>query len=266
MKNDQKSQRAKICHLTSAHSAFDDRLFCKEVKSLADEGYSVSLIAPHDKRETVDGVKIVPLPKHRNRFQRMIGGQLGLLSLALKEKADLYHFHDPDIIPIGLVLKLLGNKVIYDVHELVFYSIADKQWIKSAVLRKCVQFVYFLMEKLATKSFDRLILAEDGYEEYFCQKHRRFTRYTIVRNFPVIEMINEAKPFVQKHDKAIVFYAGGLSRVRGIKELVASMSHLEGKAELHLLGNWESEAFQEECMETQGYDYTKYIGYLPNTG
>ena len=73
------------------------------------------LIAQHDKEETVDGVKILPLPKPRNRLERMTKVVWKLFRLALKEKADIYSFHDPELIPIALLLKLLGKKVIYEV-------------------------------------------------------------------------------------------------------------------------------------------------------
>lgn len=60
----------KVCILTSVHSAFDTRIFHKEAKTLVKAGYDVTLIAQHDKDEVIDGVKIIALPKPRNRLVR----------------------------------------------------------------------------------------------------------------------------------------------------------------------------------------------------
>ena len=114
MKKD--SQKYKICMLSSAHSASDDRIFYKEAKSLSKAGYDVVIIAQHDKEEIIDNIKIIPLPIPKNRLHRMIKIVWKLFKLALKEKADVYHFHDPELIPIGILLKLKRMKVIYDVH------------------------------------------------------------------------------------------------------------------------------------------------------
>lgn len=61
----------KICILTSVHPAFDVRIFYKEARTLARAGYDVTLIAQHDKNEIVDGVKVIALPKAKNRFFRV---------------------------------------------------------------------------------------------------------------------------------------------------------------------------------------------------
>ena len=101
----------KICILTSVHPPFDHRIFYKEAKTLIKAGYNVVLIAQHIKEETVDGVRVVPLPTPKNRFERMTKVVWKLVRLALKEKANVYHFHDPELIPVGLYLKILGKKV-----------------------------------------------------------------------------------------------------------------------------------------------------------
>lgn len=53
----------KICILTSVHPALDVRIFYKEAKTLAREGYDITLIAQPDKNEVIDGIKIIALPK-----------------------------------------------------------------------------------------------------------------------------------------------------------------------------------------------------------
>ena len=117
-----------VCLLTSVHSAFDDRIFHKEAKTLAKRGYKVVLIAQHDKEETVAGVRIIPLPKPKNRFERMTKVTWRLFIFALKEKASVYHFHDPELILIGLTLKLLGKKVtgklVWQVFSLSFFQVS----------------------------------------------------------------------------------------------------------------------------------------------
>ena len=93
--------RIKVCILTSVHPSLDRRVFHKEAKTLVKAGYNVVLIAQHNGKEIVDGVKIVPLPTPKNRFERRTKVVWRLFRLALKEKAPIYHFHDPELIRGG---------------------------------------------------------------------------------------------------------------------------------------------------------------------
>lgn len=256
----------KICILTSVHPPFDGRIFYKEAKTLVKAGYKVVLIVQHNKKETVDGVRIIPLPKPRNRFERVTSVVWKLFISALRERADIYHFHDPELIPVGLILKLFDKKVIYDMHELVYFQIEDKYWLKFRIIKKLMQEVYSLFEKLSIKYFDQLILAEDGYESYFTQRYKNFKRYTIIRNFPIVSLIESAETINNSiKQNPIIIYAGGLSRIRGIKEIIKSMEYMEymkHRTELWLLGKWESEGFEKECKALKGWKHTKYLGFV----
>ena len=55
--------KKKICILISIHPPFDTRIFHKEAKTLAGADYNVTLIAQHNKKEIVDGIKIISLPR-----------------------------------------------------------------------------------------------------------------------------------------------------------------------------------------------------------
>jgi len=253
----------KICILTSVHPVFDTRIFHKQARTLVNAGYDVTLIAQHNKKEIVDGVKIIPLPKPRNRFERTTKVVWKLFRLALKEKADVYHFHDPELIPVGSTLKLFGKKVIYDIHELVYFQIEDKYWLKFRIVKRLIQWAYSLFEKISIKFFDQLILAEDGYESHFTQRYNNFKRYTIIRNFPILELIDKTKPININKQRPIIIYAGGLSKIRGIKEIIQAMEFIGDKAELWLLGKWENEEFKKKCKNLNGWKYTKYLGLKP---
>ncbi|TEU17385.1 MAG: hypothetical protein E3J21_08470 [Anaerolineales bacterium] len=108
----------KVCVMTSVHPPFDPRIFHKEAQTLVQAGYEVVLIAPHDKEsENVDGVHIIGLPRYKRRFYRPLNWWR-ILRVALRQKADVYHFHDPELLPIGLWLQWwTGKPVVYDVHE-----------------------------------------------------------------------------------------------------------------------------------------------------
>ena len=260
MKNNRK---CKVCMLTSVHKPFDDRIFYKQAVTLRNNDYNVCLIAPHDKNETVDKVRIIGIRPPEGRFERFTRMQLLLLREAIKENADVYHFHDPELILIGLILKIYRKKVIYDVHELVFKQIGEKNWIQFIAIRKCAQFVYRFFERLAIIYFDCIILAEDGYLNYFYKGNISSRSYSIVRNSPILSLIDEAKPHPIDKKVPIVIYAGSLSRERGIREIIESMHYVNGRAELYLLGEWESREFMSECVQLRGWERTKYLGYRP---
>lgn len=253
----------KVCILTTVHPAFDVRIFYKEAKTLVQAGYNVALIAQHNKDEIVDGVNIIALPKAKNRFMRIFGLSWRVFYLALRQLADVYHFHDPELIIMGIILKLFGKKVIYDMHELVYFQIKDKYWLKFRIIKKLMQWIYLLFEMLSIKYFDQLILAEDGYKSYFTQRYKNFKRYTIIRNFPTVSLIKSAELINNgaKQNPTII-YAGVLTRTRGIKEIIKSMEYIKRRAELWLLGKWESEGFKKECENLEGWNNTRYLGFI----
>ena len=96
---------AKVCILTTVHQLFDTRIFHKEAKTLVQAGYNVTLIAQHRKNEIVDEVRIIALPKPKNRFFRIFFLTWKAYKIALKQKADIYHFHDPELLPWMVKLK-----------------------------------------------------------------------------------------------------------------------------------------------------------------
>ncbi|MCS7234356.1 MAG: hypothetical protein NZ900_09720, partial [Synergistetes bacterium] len=76
------------------------------------------LIAPHQRNETVQGVKIVALPKTKNRLKRMFIVGAKAFLLALQQRAEIYHFHDPEFLPWAFLLKCIRRRaIIYDIHE-----------------------------------------------------------------------------------------------------------------------------------------------------
>ncbi|MDQ1245531.1 MAG: hypothetical protein QG565_1872, partial [Campylobacterota bacterium] len=112
--------QTKITHLTSAHARYDTRIFIKMCSSLAkNEHYKVSLVVADGKgNETKNGVNIVDVgAKTGGRISRMTKTVQKVFQKAKELDSDIYHLHDPELIPIGLKLKKLGIKVIFDAHE-----------------------------------------------------------------------------------------------------------------------------------------------------
>jgi len=247
-----------ICILTTVHPPFDVRIFYKEGKTLVRAGYDVTLIAQHNRNKIVDGVKIIALSKPRTRFIRIFGLSWRVFRLALGQHADVYHFHDPELIPIGIVLRLLGKRVIYDVHEDVPKQILNKDWIGNIYIRKFVAFIINIIEQIGTFFFNRIVVATSDIARRFPK-----SKTVILRNFPILELIDNTVPINYKKNKSVIIYAGGLTKIRGIKEIIQAMEYIGDRAELWLLGKWENEKFKKECENLIGWKYTKYLGLVP---
>src|SRR6185503_14048106 len=97
-----------VCHVTSIHPANDIRIFHKECVSLAESGYEVHLVAqgslPPDATKVIHHVFIVKIKKFR-LFKMMIRSWRAY-ALAKSIPATVFHIHDPELLPYGLLLKL----------------------------------------------------------------------------------------------------------------------------------------------------------------
>lgn len=248
----------KVCILTTVHPPFDTRIFHKQAKTLVDAGYDVTLIAQHDKDEVVDGVKIVALPKPKNRLQRMFRLTLKAFRLALKQNAHVYHFHDPELIPVGLLLKASGKKVIYDVHEDVPQQILSKEWIPG-FLRKIISCFTVLIENFASRAFDAIIPATPAIGERF---ERLNWNTVIVQNFPLLDELYQEK-MSHKKEKAVV-YIGVISVQRGINEMVTAMGLLKKHRDAKLLlgGKFIQPSLEEQVKKLPGLERVEFLGWL----
>jgi glycosyltransferase involved in cell wall biosynthesis len=251
----------KVCVFSSVHPSFDTRIFHKEAKTLVQAGYDVTLIAQHNRNETVDGVKIIALPKPKNRFMRIFGLIWRPFYLVLYQHADIYHFHDPELIIVGIILRILGKKVIYDVHEDVPKQILNKDWLGNYQIRKFTAFIMNIIEQIGTFFFNRILVATFDIARRFPKN-----KTIILRNFPILKLIDSTTPANYKKNKPVIIYAGGLTKIRGIKEIIQAMEYVKGVAELWLLGKWESEKFKKECENLKGWKYTKYFGFKKLAG
>ena len=149
----------KVCHLTSVHSYTDTRIFIKECKSLAKNGFEVHFVVPGAPTSIIDGVHIHGVTKETgNRLRRMTETVDRVYRKGLEIDADFYHFHDPELIPVGLKLKKRGKKVIYDVHEDVPRQVLTKKWLPKFT-RILVSKVVEKYENRAAKKFDFIITA-----------------------------------------------------------------------------------------------------------
>lgn len=195
----------KVVHLTSVHKPYDTRIFQKQCRSLASHGYDVVLVACHDKREIHEGVEIIAIKKHRNRFERFCVTNIRIVFAALRQKdVDLYHLHDPELLPFGILMRWLGKNVLYDMHENVPKAIYDKRWLP-APLRRLVSVAVHFFERVFLQKIP-IVFAETSYQESY-----RFVRtHCTVRNMPF--KVEEG----EKSTIPTVGYIGGLSTDRGI--------------------------------------------------
>lgn len=160
----------KVCHFSSVHNRYDTRIFQKECKSLAKAGYDVYYIVADGKTpEIVDGVHIESVEfKAKNRAERILKSRDAILGRVLSVDADIYHFHDPELLPIGLKLKRYKKTVIFDCHDDTVVDILEKHWIPS-YLRKIIAFAYKKYEGYVLPQLDSVITVTPSIVERMSQ-------------------------------------------------------------------------------------------------
>lgn len=213
-------------------------------------------MAPHDATEVVEGVIIKPLRRARSRPERMFLVSLALLRLAMAERADIYHFHDPELIPIGLVLKLIGKKVVFDVHENVPEGILTKVWIPR-LLRKPLYVSARFAERLAGVAFDALVAATPAIARPF-PAHKTF----VIQNFP-FRPLDEVT--TRRSGVPVIAYIGVISARRGARQMVEAVGALaqETAAELVIAGLFSPPDLFQELQQLPGWSNSRFLGWLP---
>lgn len=246
----------KVCHMTSAHDPEDVRIFRKECVSLAKAGYEVYLVERGETYEK-DGVHIIGVGQpDRGRLNRMTEFAKKVYEAALAVDADIYHFHDPELLPYGLKLKKKGKKVIFDSHENYSEQMKSKPYLPGWV-STMVAWGYTGFEKYAVKRLDATI--------YPCTFNGKLLYQGIC---PRVEVLDNVASLDEMYDRYIerdfqenrpICFVGTLSQARCISEIIQAA----GKTGLPLVlaGGFSSQEYQEECLRLmEPYGNIQWIG------
>lgn len=245
----------KVCHITSAHQPHDVRIFHKECSSLSTAGYEVIFLHPGKLSETKNGVTITGLSLEiKNRFQRMTKVVSALFEKAVEVDADIYHLHDPELMRLGKKILRRGKKVIYDAHEDLPRQISGKDWIPSP-LKKIISAVAERMEN----NFARKASAVVAATPFIAERFKKINRNTVdVNNFPMLEEFGENNSVVKKENE--ICYIGGISRIRGIYELVSALE--KTNVTLNLAGTFETQQVENDLRNLSGWKKVNYFGFV----
>jgi len=248
------SKKSIVCHLTSAHSDGDIRIFRKLAVSSA-EKYETYCIVPNANSRLEKNVHVIGFHSSpRSRLMRMISTVNSVLDEALKVQADIYHLHDPELLRIAKKLKQqTGAKIIFDSHEDVPKQILDKYWIPKP-FRKIISKIYAINERRSCKYIDGIV----SVTPIIC---KRFSKYhenvEMIANFPSFYNIK-----IENVDRKTnhICYIGGLYQSRGIKEIVEAIDDCD--VVLHLAGSFDSKEFELDLKSFPGWSKVIFHGQV----
>jgi hypothetical protein len=247
-----------ICHITSVHPANDIRIFHKECASLAKHGYEVHLVAQGTLPTDTKGVihHPLPIPTRESRIGRMIFRAYQAYRIAKQTHATVFHFHDPELLPYGLLLKWQGKTVIYDAHEDLPRDIMTKKWIPH-YLRKTIAIIVEKTEHFIARRLDATITATPFINKRF---EAIGAKATDIKNYPQLsEFAHQADNTHSKapKDKAIC-YVGMISNERGMVEMIQVAEKLDIR--LIIAGPFMNQQTEAQARALPGWKKVDYRG------
>lgn len=248
--------KRKVAHLTSVHTPSDPRIAFRECGTLAQAGYDVVLIAAGSVKGLPAGVRYRGVPLPRNRMERMTRTIWHVFRAALDERADVYHFHDPELMFVGLALRLTGARVVFDVHEDIPLDIVCKTWIPR-FLRGPVSAASVVALRLLHRGYSAVVAATPSIARHFVDRNT-----VVVCNYPSIDELPKAGGDFRTRPESAV-YLGHITELRGIVEMVGAMGsrRLGERIRLSLAGAFESEELEHEVRAMPGWRRVDFSGW-----
>jgi len=190
-----------ICILTTRHHGDDNRVYHKEVKTLADNGYKVLFIAPKNPNRGYPNVEYMEIPfVPRKKLRPILKHVYHVISK--EQPVEVLHFQDPELLPFGLKIKRKTKiKVIYDVHEDFKSEMLLKRYL-SRFKKIAYSLIVPWFERRADKKMDAIVVADGFVRRFFSNKNT-----IILFNYPDTEKLNNTflPNIVERSDYDIIF-------------------------------------------------------------
>jgi glycosyltransferase involved in cell wall biosynthesis len=245
-------------------NTLDPRSFYKEGRSLLNAGYDVCLFGLYSKDEKISGIRVIGFNSPKKRLMRFLFTNNQIFFRALKEKADVYHFHDLDFVPWAVLLKVLTrSKVIYDIHEAYPEYILIKTYIPK-MFRRILSILVYLIEHGTIKLFDAIIPNDNYISNGFKHKNN-----IVIFNFPTLDFFKNRNGIPWQQRKYDLFYHGSLPRYHfeRMMDIVEKLNSENVKTLWGVVTNDKSTlAWAKQEIEKRklghNFEFLTYIDYL----
>jgi glycosyltransferase involved in cell wall biosynthesis len=254
----------RVAHVSIIHLPLDTRIFLKECRALVGAGHDVHLLVPGPPAREIDGVRLHSLPElPGHRYPWRVWQVLPeIYRLARALAADVYHLHDPDLIPAGLMLRANGAKVIYDAHEDSPVQ-ARSIYLARPLAGHAISLAWRGFEEAAARHFDGLVGATPAIAGKFPS-----AKTVTARNFPRLDEFASPGPPEERANLAI--YVGNITVIRGIREMVHACGLLPDPlcAGLLLAGSFPrlDPSLQPQVERLPGWERVHYLGWQDRPG
>lgn len=251
--------------LSSVHSWDDIRIYRKMGRTLARLGHEVYLIGLGEETSGPiyqEGIFVYKVRRPYSRWERMWKTSQKVIHIAERIRADIYHFHDPELLP-GCVRfrRKTARPVVYDVHEDLRLQVRDKQWLPRWS-RAWIARLTGWIEDYCAKRMDGIVAATPAIARRFAGH----PRCVVVQNFPRRDELAPLARADHRREEGLFAYVGGISAIRGIREMIAALAIVGQEARLALAGRWESPALRAECSRLPGWAQVEELGFVDREG
>jgi glycosyltransferase involved in cell wall biosynthesis len=207
--------------------------------------------------EENENVEIYDVGLFKGRLNRIFRATKHALNKALELNSDVYHLHDPELLPIVRGLKKAGKQVIFDAHEDVPKQLKKKSYL-NPLTRTLLSRVFGAYEKVVFKIVDFVVAATPAIETKF----RRLGNVCYcVNNYPIIgELTKDLNSWAAKKNR--IAYVGAIGNMRGIQQVVRAMEIQRSNVNLQLAGKFASFMEEEEARSKLGWENVTMYGYV----
>lgn len=255
--------KKKVCIIHKVQS-LDARSYYKECRSLEKAGYDTTFMCFIINKKEVDEIKIVGFKPPKRRLVRFLVTNYRIFKEALKEKADIYHFHDLDFVPWAVLLKIVTKaKIIYDIHEAHPEYMMIKTYLP-IITRRFLSISVYIMEHTAIKFFDAIIPNDN-----FIAKGFRHNNNVVIFNFPTLDFFKGDNGTPWESRKYDLFYHGSLPKYH-FKAMMSIAEKLNSENVKNVWGIvtndksfivWAKKEIQIKGLDNN-FDFLPYTDYL----
>lgn len=241
----------RLCMVVHGDYPADPRV-ARETRAAVAAGFEVNVVATREQgaaaTERLDGVTVHRLPVSRRRTGRLrfLGeyvvfaglATLRVARLALRHRPDIVQIHSPPdfLIVAALLLKIMGARVVLDVHDLSsdMFSMRFGDSRVAHATRRTLE----LLERLACRIADVVVTVHEPYRDELARRGADSNRIVVVLNsLDETRLPNELPP--PTRDPFRIVYHGTVTPHYGLAVLLEAFALLPDRlsaARLEIVG------------------------------